>query len=184
MIKGENKRKRPHADTNNQLEKKLRIRSIKYFTVCSQTVNASVSAAERWNKIPKTELIQRSAFRTVFPAAHRKKTYACLQERIQKRKPPTHCWIGGFSRKRQLPTLPLLRSTIGVTRLNFSVRNGKRWNPRAIATWIRCDMTEVKIKLNEYVKHGKKVNGQLVMLGFDVTTFTPASYQRHRLWRP
>ena len=27
----------------------------------------------------------------------------------------------------------------------------------------------------------KKVNGQLVMLGFDVTTFTPASYQRHRL---
>jgi len=28
------------------------------------------------------------------------------------------------------------------------------------------------------------VNGQLVMLGFDVTTFTPASYQRHRLWRP
>ena len=31
-------------------------------------------------------------------------------------------------------------------------------------------MTEVKIKLNGYVKHGKKVNGQLVMLGFDVTT--------------
>ena len=102
----------------------------------------------------------------------------------KKRKPPTHCWIGGFSRKRQLPTLPLLRSTIGVTRFNFSVRNGKRWNPRAIATWIRCDMTEVKILLNGYVKHGKKVNGQLVMLGFDVTTFTPASYQRHRLWRP
>jgi len=25
------------------------------------------------------------------------------------------------------------------------------------------------------------VDGQLVMLGFDVTTFTPASYQRHRL---
>ena len=27
-----------------------------------------------------------------------------------------------------------LSSTIGVTGLNFSVRNGKRWNPRAIAT--------------------------------------------------
>ena len=27
-----------------------------------------------------------------------------------------------------------LRSTIGVTKLNFSVRNGKRWNLRAIAT--------------------------------------------------
>ena len=47
MIKGENKRKLPHTDTNNQLEKKLSIRLIKYFTVCSQTVNASVSAAER-----------------------------------------------------------------------------------------------------------------------------------------
>ena len=40
-------------------------------------------------------------------------------------------------RKRQLPTLPLLRSTIGVTELNFSVRNGKRWNLSAIVTWIR-----------------------------------------------
>ena len=28
----------------------------------------------------------------------------------------------------------LLRSTIGVTGLNFSVRNGKRWIPRAITT--------------------------------------------------
>ena len=27
----------------------------------------------------------------------------------------------------------------------------------------------------------KKVFGQLVMLGFDITVFTPASYQRHRL---
>ena len=26
------------------------------------------------------------------------------------------------------------RSTIGVNGLNFSVRNGKRWNPAAIAT--------------------------------------------------
>ena len=30
----------------------------------------------------------------------------------------------------------------------------------------------------------KKVDGQLVMLGYDVTTFTPASYQRCRLQRP
>ena len=37
-------------------------------------------------------------------------------------------------KKRRLPTLPLLRSTIGVIRLNFSVRNGKRWNPDAIVT--------------------------------------------------
>ena len=38
--------------------------------------------------------------------------------------------------------------------------------------------------LNVYiqsVQSRKEVDGQLVMLGFDVTTFTPASYQRHRL---
>ena len=33
-----------------------------------------------------------------------------------------------------------------------------------------------------YINHPvRKVNGQLVMLGFGVSTFTPASYQRHRL---
>ena len=42
--------------------------------------------------------------------------------------------------KRRLPTLPLLRSTIGVIGLNFSVRNGKRWNPNAIVTLRRLDM--------------------------------------------
>ena len=38
--------------------------------------------------------------------------------------------------------------------------------------------------LNVYiqsVQSRKKVDGQLVMLGYDVTTCTPASYQRHRL---
>ena len=37
--------------------------------------------------------------------------------------------------------------------------------------------------LNVYIPHTRKtkVNGQLVRLGYDVTTFTPASYQRHRL---
>ena len=37
--------------------------------------------------------------------------------------------------KRRLPTLPREnRSTIGVSELNFSVRNGKRWNLTAITT--------------------------------------------------
>ena len=34
------------------------------------------------------------------------------------------------------PTLPRICSTIGADGLNFSVRNGKRWNPDAIATII------------------------------------------------
>ena len=39
----------------------------------------------------------------------------------------------GF-KDRRLPTLPPCGSTIGVKGLNFSVRNGKRWIPLAIAT--------------------------------------------------
>ena len=36
--------------------------------------------------------------------------------------------------------------------------------------------------LRVYITHQiKKANGQLVVLGFDVSTFTPAPYQRHRL---
>ena len=31
-----------------------------------------------------------------------------------------------------------LRSTIGVTGLNFSVRDGKRWDPGAITTLMSC----------------------------------------------
>ena len=37
-------------------------------------------------------------------------------------------------KKRRLSTLPQNCSTIDVDRLNFSVRNGKRWNPVAITT--------------------------------------------------
>ena len=33
----------------------------------------------------------------------------------------------------------------------------------------------------ETMNFQKKVFGQLVMLGFDIAVFTPASYQRHRL---
>ena len=50
------------------------------------------------------------------------------------KKKPLHLPIQGLHQKRRLPTLPLLRSTIGVTELNFSVRNGKRWNLSAIVT--------------------------------------------------
>ena len=51
------------------------------------------------------------------------------------KKAPEHFCLGA-SLKRRLPTLPLVRSTIGVAKLNFSVRNGKRWNLRAIVTLI------------------------------------------------
>ena len=37
-------------------------------------------------------------------------------------------------------------------------------------------------KLN-YLSNSE-ANGLLVLLGFDITVFTPAAYQRHNLWRP
>ena len=36
-------------------------------------------------------------------------------------------------------------------------------------------------KLQTLVIKKIKANGQLVLLGFDVTTFTPVAYQRHSL---
>ena len=128
------------------------------------------------------------------PSRKHKKTQK--HTNTKKKSSPPESYPAGLDKhlnlkKRQLPTLPLLRSTIGVTRLNFSVRNGKRWNPRAIATWMTIDMmrqkqNNKKIQLNGYIRqtHVKKVDGQLVMLGYDVTTCTPASYQRCSLQRP
>ena len=48
--------------------------------------------------------------------------------------------MNSFYLKRRLSTLPLLRSTIDVVGLNFSVRNGKRWIPNAITTLIPFKM--------------------------------------------
>ena len=118
------------------------------------------------------------------------------------------------------PTLPRVCSTIGATVLNFSVRNGKRWNHSAITTGnilldIVRNTSSVLLFLVSSWTLGRQTGfkyfragelplfphrtpsgggrecmfpawsfGQLVVLGFDVTVFTPAPYQRHRLWRP
>ena len=90
-------------------------------------------------------------------------------------------------------------STIGAGGLNFSVRNGKRWDPAAITTWYRLlTISTSKLSMSIHNNTWKyefyfcpelntwaaKAIGQLVRLGFDVTVFTPASYQRPRLGRP
>ena len=63
---------------------------------------------------------------------NRRDTFLGLANKQQKTKKPTLKRIG---LKRRLPTLPREnRSTIGVSELNFSVRNGKRWNLTAITT--------------------------------------------------
>ena len=100
--------------------------------------------------------------------------------------------------KRRLPTLPLLRSTIGVTRLNFSVRNGKRWIPRAITTLISLkkvltlDIVERLTRLTRKALtafdistlHTSESLGLLVPLGFAIAGLTPAAYQGRRLRPP
>ena len=67
----------------------------------------------------------------------------------KKREPPSIPAQGFSLRKRRLPTLPLLRSTIGVVGLNFSVRNGKRWNPNAITTLISLTSWQLETLKNE-----------------------------------
>ena len=58
-----------------------------------------------------------------------------------KKNPSKDCSLEGlwnhlFQWKKAVTYSPALHcSTIGASRLNFSVRNGKRWNPAAIATW-------------------------------------------------
>ena len=54
----------------------------------------------------------------------------------KRRKPPGHFgWRpSNLVSKGAATYSPARRSTIGVDGLNFSVRNGKRWNPVAIAT--------------------------------------------------
>ena len=64
----------------------------------------------------------REAGRRIFYPPNAKKPYRIIPIRL--------------SKKWRRPTLPLLRSTIGADRLNFSVRYGKRWNPVAITTWM------------------------------------------------
>ena len=108
--------------------------------------------------------------------------------------------MNSFYLKRRLSTLPLLRSTIDVVGLNFSVRNGKRWIPNAITTLIPSKMFDLDnatlsvtfamsvslLTLLIYQSFLSEIEslGLLVLLGFDITALTPVAYQRRSLQRP
>ena len=133
-----------------------------------------------------------------------------------------HCFI--FWKKAASYSPALHCSTIGASGLNFSVRNGKRWNTTAITTWCTSFVSVTFVSVswvsctpgtsflyrdsrigwlshktnlrhanpsvslhtveNMSFRQWRKVFGLLVRLGFDVTVFTPASYQRRSLRRP
>ena len=65
-----------------------------------------------------------------------------------------------------------LRSTIGVVRFNFSVRDGKRWSPDAIATLIFLDIMLALFK--------ELLNGKIKYLAYLLTTqkFRAISFAR------
>ena len=117
-------------------------------------------------------------------------------KQTKKKKTPENFFSEVFPDKTAPTYSPTLyRSTIGVSELNFSVRNGKRWNLTAKTTLISYIVISHKQYQEPYAilslllptynskstPTGRESLGQLVMLGFDVTVFTPASYQRHRL---
>ncbi len=56
-----------------------------------------------------------------------------VKKAYTKKKPRVRYELRAFVKWRR-PTLPRVCSTIGAVGLNFSVRNGKRWNPVAITT--------------------------------------------------
>ena len=84
------------------------------------------------------------------------------QASVQKEESLLAIAAGGFLtliKKRAATYSPARRSTIGVDGLNFSVRNGKRWNPVAIATsvgltWLRSKSNQLK-----ECAHTTKVSG-------------------------
>ena len=79
-------------------------------------------------------------------------------------------------------------SIIGVNGLNFSVRDGKRWIPVAIATELYFHGI-IRVCVERKTNKRRKcfcieVFGRLVPLSFDISAFTPAAYQRGSLPRP
>ena len=123
---------------------------------------------------------------------------------LNKKRGPLTFLSEDLKRKKAASYSPALHcSTIGVGGLNFSVRNGKRWSPATITTWYgvphihlrsfndagrNAQMTFLRhkpeLQHTQLTDNNDKVFGQLVRLGFDVTVFTPASYQRRSLQRP
>ena len=83
----------------------------------------------------------------------------------------------------------LVDSTIGAAGLNCSVRDGKRWDPRAVTALNKAtELITTQSKKTEQEKRLKNYKiqafGQLVALGFAVTDFTPVPYLRPSLERP
>ena len=86
------------------------------------------------------------------------------------------------------------RSIIGVARFNFSVRNGKRWSPCAIATLIslkKSDLEAVSLRIHSHFfatcfsfVSSESVWAISIARLNKLPVLTPATYLRLRLKRP
>ena len=128
---------------------------------------------ELYRTVPKNRMSASLDCRMVLVAG------ICQSGLSTKKGDPSHSW-NGSPWQNGSDLLSHLGSTIGAVGLNFSVRNGKRWNPDAIATWISLSsffifMTIAQAKEtnpshNLYNSKNtpwlKKPFGQLVMLGW------------------
>ena len=140
------------------LLEKLGVYLSKAKNVSVQSVQPSLSRSLRWTetrKTRKTSLARKP--KTSPPCKHpcpkniNKRKRPCkhpCQKNINKNKETLLFLTRSLLlEKRRLPTLPRVCSTIGADGLNFSVRNGKRWNPDTITTWIMVtylDTTKVE----------------------------------------
>ena len=96
-------------------------------------------------------------------------------------------WAGDKKRAGQLAVVRLLggsdllshfRSTIGAVRFNFSVRNGKRWNPHAITTLVSFSPLCVRcVKVRSFLEVQNAVSRAVVPLEASSVSF----YSRPRL---
>ncbi len=84
---------------------------------------------KRTRKNTPTAIVIAKLYNLFVPKSPTTKLLLCIKKAFKKTPE-------GLKKRRRLPTLPLLRSTIGAIGLNFSVRNGKRWIPDAITTLI------------------------------------------------
>ena len=107
----------------------------------------------------------------------------CLAGDIKRRSPPqTVVWTDSL-RTAATYSPNWWVSTIGADELNFSVRDGKRWDLIALTTAI-CYLRDYNTQSTFPIHCFRKDFGLLVRVGFGIAAFTPPAYLRRSLQRP
>ena len=110
----------------------------RFFRDCEKksTSQQAANPTSSQSKIPKTSIIRNylrvlSALSALSAPINQSANFSLMGIKKRERQSALSLSVGGGY------LLSHFRSTIGVVRLNFSVRNGKRWDPHAITTLVR-----------------------------------------------